>query len=87
MPDHFTHMRGRTDERMTLNLTTAPVNQLRYAGSHILQALECATVGDISVADENLAQAGRHCKRSWLDAFECAVFYLLKSVIASPEDF
>lgn len=76
----------RRAERMTLNLATAPVNQLRYAGFHILLALECVAVGDNSGAEENLTKADRHCKRSWLDAFECAVLYLLKSVAAFYAD-
>jgi len=76
----------RRAERMTLNLATAPVNQLRYAGFHILQALECAAAGDSPGAEENLTKADRHCKRSWLDAFECAVLYLLKSVVAFYAD-
>lgn len=84
----------RRTERITLNLVTAPVNQLRYAGFHILQGLEYAEVGSVAYAEgniakarenfgkaeENFTKANGHCKRSWLDSFECTVLYLLKSV-------
>lgn len=104
----------RRTERITLNLATAPVNQLRYAGFHILQGLEYVEAGNVAnkagdFANEkedfenaekcfakarvdfdnarlNFAKANGHCKRSWLDAFECAVLYLLKSVSAFYAD-
>ena len=69
-------------ERITLQLPVAPVNQLRYAGFHILRAVDTCNAGDEDVerVREDILKAENHCRRSWLDSFECTLLYLLKSV-------
>ncbi len=69
-------------ERITLQLPVAPVNQLRYAGFHILRAIDACRMpnADVDARHEDIRKAENHCRRSWLDAFECTLLYLLKSV-------
>ena len=53
---------------------TAAVNELRYAGNHILRSL--TTTDDKESADE-LNRAMRHCERAVYDAYDSAIYYHL----------
>ncbi len=50
-------------ERITLSVLTPAVNQLRYAGHHLLEG--------------SLEEACRHCARAYYDALECSISELL----------
>jgi len=52
-------------------LTVPAVNQLRYAGNHLLRYL--ANPSDI----EELNDAAKHCRRSAYDAYEATIVFLL----------
>ena len=59
-------------ERYTLAAPVAAVNQLRYAGYHLLQAqLLAAQSKD---AGPHLENAFCHCRRAWSDAFEGIIY-------------
>ena len=65
-------------ERLTQALPTAAVNQLRYAGRHLLQA-------DSDASGEALRKAANHCVRAWYDAFDAILLRQLE-VIADFEN-
>lgn len=67
-------------ERYMLKMPVAPVNQLRYAGFHVLKAQEAAMGNDSNVFDRHIARAENHCRRAWIDAFEDAALYSLDAV-------
>lgn len=68
-------------ERITLQLPVAPVNQLRYAGFHVLRAISRLNNGELNEdIQDDIQKAESHCRRSWLDSFECMLLYLLRSV-------
>ncbi|UQB43359.1 hypothetical protein JX580_05730 [Thiomicrospira microaerophila] len=48
-----------------------PINQLRYAGHHILKA----QIGD-ECEQPNLVEAYKHCKRAYYDAIDLYVYHL-----------
>lgn len=49
-----------------------PINQLRYAGHHILKSqITCCSKSQIS----NLIEAYKHCKRGYFDAIDLYVFH------------
>lgn len=49
-----------------------PINQLRYAGHHILKA----TIGDQDKSSSNLIEAYKHCKRAYYDSLDLYVFHM-----------
>ena len=51
---------------------TAAVNELRYAGRHLLNGL---VSDDSNEQDENLQRAKRHCERAIYEAYDSAIFY------------
>lgn len=59
-------------ERYTLSAPVAAINQLRYAGYHLLQAQ--SPIAENKEAGEHLENALRHCKRAWSDAFEGIIY-------------
>lgn len=61
-------------ERLTLLILPAAVNQLRYAGRHLLEAELSAEAEQRAV---HLDKAYRHAVRAGLDARECAISELL----------
>ncbi len=61
-------------ERITLSVLTPAINQLRYAGHHLLEA-SLATNED--EADALLTKVRQHCERAYYDALECSVSELL----------
>ena len=54
-------------ERVTLAVPVPALNQLRYAGNHLLKALTAEE--EVVVADET-GKAELHTKRAWFDAFD-----------------
>ncbi len=61
-------------ERISLSVLIPAVNQLRYAGYHILQSRNNNT-GDC--ANNHLCKALGHCQRASYDAVECSLSELL----------
>ena len=63
--------------RVLSNIFSAPVfpsiNQLRYAGHHILKAQLC---GNTQERQSNLIEAFKHCKRAVYDAFDFYIYRL-----------
>ena len=51
---------------------TAAVNELRYAGRHLLNGL---VSDDSNEQDEQLQRAKRHCERAIYEAYDSAIFY------------
>ena len=68
----------KRNERLTLSTPTPAINQLRYAGRHILSALQ-------SDDSKQWAKAENHCTRAWYDAFDGILLYQLR-VIADFEN-
>ena len=64
---------------------TPAINQLRYAGYHILVAVSADKTGDVAKAAQELLEADEHCKRAWLDAFDSVTRYHLKVIRAFEE--
>jgi len=62
-------------ERIGLSTLSSVLNELRYAGQHILAADATAVEEEIS---EHLYKAERHCARAKFDAKESTVLALLK---------
>lgn len=71
-------------ECLDKELVIPSVNQLRYAGYHVARAF---TALDSNTVDEHLVKAINHCKRSYYDAKEVAVIYLLEKIEAFQNDF
>ncbi len=60
---------------------TPAVQQLRYAGNHLVRYVKAVGGGASSDSEESLlAQAVNHCHRAWLDAFDGLVITLLDAV-------
>lgn len=70
-------------ETITGDLPLPAVNQLRYAGHHLLKAKNAVGEGP----DEHLQRARRHCQRSVYDAFDHTLMYLLLSVAEFKKDY
>ena len=68
-------------EHETSNLTIPAVNQLRYAGHHLIRSLN-----DKSKNDE-LRKAANHCKRALFDAYEAGILYDLILFKKFKEDY
>lgn len=69
-------------ERYTLSLPTAAVNQLRYAGSHLLKLIKGIVNGDgdDAVLQECTVKAANHCKRASFDALETQIYFQLEFI-------
>ncbi|MBF0307877.1 MAG: hypothetical protein HQL40_15490 [Alphaproteobacteria bacterium] len=65
-------------------LSVPSVNQLRYAGRHVLSALVGA---DAAAAEEEKQRAQRHCQRAIYDAFDGITSYLLESIADFKADY
>lgn len=59
---------------------TPAINQLRYAGYHILVAVSADKAGNAEKKKQELLKADEHCKRAWLDAFDSVTRYHLKVI-------
>jgi hypothetical protein len=60
------------------------VNQLRYAGHHILAISTSSTTADALGAYN---KACSHCQRAIYDAYDSAIIYMLKQITAFQEDY
>ena len=59
---------------------TPALNQLRYAGYHILVAISADKGGDAAKTAQELLEAEEHCRRAWLDAFDSVTRYHLNVI-------
>lgn len=59
------------------NLIIPSVNELRYAGYHLLQASRLTTDNEIK---EEISKANRHTKRAIYDAIEASLVYILQEI-------
>ena len=57
-------------ERISGAVPTAAINQLRYAGNHLLKVL---APGDDTDVDSEKAKVVSHCRRAWFDAFDAII--------------
>ncbi|MDG4574830.1 MAG: hypothetical protein P9C36_05730 [Defluviicoccus sp.] len=71
-------------EEISGELAIPAVNELRYAGWHLLEAL-CS--GDPDNAVEQLARARRHCQRAIFDASDTSIIYLLEKIRTFQDDY
>ena len=69
-------------ERIGLDNLTIPLNELRYAGQHILRA---ETEANAEESKEDLFKAYRHCERALYDAKEATILCLLETVASFRE--
>ncbi|MBR3222031.1 MAG: hypothetical protein IKF72_07315 [Kiritimatiellae bacterium] len=69
-------------ERIGLDNLTIPLNELRYAGQHILRAEIEANAEE---SKEDLFKAYRHCERALYDAKEATILCLLETVASFRE--
>ena len=68
-------------ERYTLALPSAAVNQMRYAGSHLLKFIKGGTENaNDDIKRESIAKATNHCKRATFDALETLIFAQLEFI-------
>lgn len=71
-------------EEISGDLAVPAVNELRYAGCHLLEALSSDTP---HLATEQVARARRHCQRAIFDASDASIIYLLEGVRAFQDDY
>lgn len=72
-------------DSLTDAMPTPAINQLRYAGHHILVAISTDKAGDSAKTGRELFEAEEHCRRAWLDAFDSVTRYHLKVIRAFEE--
>jgi len=65
----------RDCERLSFETAVPSINELRYAGKHLLDAITAETD---AVRDEHLTKAERHCFRAKFDAKESIIITLLE---------
>ena len=64
-------------ERLTGEVTIPSINELRYAGFHILQALdETGTVSD----EDHVFRAKDHCERAIYDVAEAGLIFVVDTI-------
>lgn len=51
------------------------VNELRYAGNHVLRAIVAQQRDEMEECAEEMQRAKRHCDRALYDAYDAAVFF------------
>lgn len=71
-------------EEISGELAVPAVNELRYAGCHLLEAL-CSDAPHH--ATEQIARARRHCQRAIFDASDASIIYLLERVRTFQDDY
>ena len=70
--------------RVSGELVIPAINQLRYAGEHILNSIVSES-GDSR--DKELLKAGLHCKRAIYDTTEGGIIFLLEQIKLFKEDY
>ena len=63
------------------------VNELRYAGHHVLQSIVANEAKNIAARDEQLVKAMKHCARALYDVYDSAVFYRLSQFSNFQQDY
>lgn len=71
-------------ERRSLNLCVPAVNELRYAGHHVLRGLAASAPEE---REEQYLRASRHCQRARYDAVEMRLWSLLGEFRDFQEDY
>lgn len=64
-------------ERMALSPNYQAINQLRYAGNHVVKALRTA---DDDLKSKQIDKAVGHCERAYYDVLDGLIVYLLHSI-------
>jgi len=75
---------AKRTEKLRLSLAVPSVNELRYAGYHLLCAL---TASDSANANEQLARSKKHCQRAIYDAVEAETLYYLGKIREFQGDY
>ncbi|MEA3288847.1 MAG: hypothetical protein U9Q04_01595 [Campylobacterota bacterium] len=76
--------RIKNAELLNQNLSIPSINELRYAGHHLLKATQ---ESDESIILEELDKADRHTKRSYYDAIEASLLYKLQEIQQFDETY
>lgn len=63
------------------------VNELRYAGSHLIQGLVARDKDEEQLEREQLERACKHCRRALYDAWEAQILYYLEKISAFQHDY
>ncbi len=63
-------------ERLDYKLLIPSINELRYAGYHVLKAL----INSNNEFDSEFEKATNHCKRAIYDAYEVGIVYCLEEI-------
>ncbi|MEO5329706.1 MAG: hypothetical protein H7829_15860 [Magnetococcus sp. THC-1_WYH] len=71
-------------EQSSLDLCTPAVNELRYAGHHVLKGLVASAPEE---CEEQYRRASRHCLRARYDAVEIRLWSLLDEFRAFQKDY
>lgn len=71
-------------EVLNQGLFVPPINELRYAGEHIVRA---ATADNEEAANNEINQAEIHCKRAIADSSEISVLYALEKLQQFQKDY
>ena len=71
-------------ETIHTDLAVPSMNQLRYAGHHMLSAMTAEAVPE---QDEEYRKAARHCQRAVYDAFDSSIAYILKNIDQFKQDY
>lgn len=85
--EHFTYAESKIKQIERLNgdgISIPSINQLRYAGQHILTSL---IIDDESTKEDNIYEAIDHCKRATYDALEIGLLYYLSEINSFKEDY
>jgi len=69
--------------RISEEVSAPAINQLRYAGSHLVSSYDCHA----KEALDNLDNSIKHCKRAVYDAIEARCFYFLSSFENFKNDY
>jgi hypothetical protein len=65
-------------------LPQSVINELRYAGQHLLSALNSA---DNKFVEEKIIDTKEHCRRAIFDAKEISLIFLLKKIEAFQKEY
>lgn len=71
-------------ETIHSDLAVPSMNQLRYAGHHMLSAMTAETPSE---REEEYRKAVRHCQRAVYDAFDSSIAYILKNIDQFKQDY
>ena len=76
--------RIKNAELLNQKLSIPSINELRYAGHHLLKATQ--EIEELKILEE-LDKANRHTKRSYYDAIEASLLYKLKEIQQFDEEY